>query len=214
MTAAIVDALKKLDPTNDAHWTDDGLPRMDVMKELTGNNFTTREAVTTALPGFNRASAGEQTQDGAAQASDAGGATNPPGDGDEAAGGPIAGAGDGIVEGDIGAGQPGTELEQLQAELDRTEAALAELDQRMDELRGTQQRGKAYADGLRDRITNLSPNKPTHAIMGYLESQKQQLAEAAARIDAVNASGLDLKALQDSLAPSKLDGAMANRKRG
>lgn len=37
-----VDALNKLDPDNDAHWTADGLPDVDVMEALTGNIWLSR----------------------------------------------------------------------------------------------------------------------------------------------------------------------------
>jgi flagellar biosynthesis GTPase FlhF len=43
------DALSKLDPKNDAHWTGDGLPLM----EAVGAGFT-RKQVTTAFPNFTR----------------------------------------------------------------------------------------------------------------------------------------------------------------
>ena len=36
MSDAIKNALTALDPKNDAHWTSDNLPRLDVMKELAG----------------------------------------------------------------------------------------------------------------------------------------------------------------------------------
>ena len=47
----------KLDPANDGHWTSQGLPRMDV---LAGMGLSVeRRALNEALPGFNRAKAGE-----------------------------------------------------------------------------------------------------------------------------------------------------------
>lgn len=49
-------ALVLLVPTDDDHWTEDGLPRMDAMKSLTGDGSLTRKAVTDAWPGFTRAS--------------------------------------------------------------------------------------------------------------------------------------------------------------
>jgi len=53
MSDKIKAALADLDPSNDAHWTSDGLPRLDVMKELTGANVT-REALNQVAKGFSR----------------------------------------------------------------------------------------------------------------------------------------------------------------
>jgi hypothetical protein len=50
-------ALGKLDVTNDNHWTADGLPRLDTVKLLAGDQSITREALAMAAPGFTRASA-------------------------------------------------------------------------------------------------------------------------------------------------------------
>lgn len=57
MSQKIKDALAKLDATNDNHWTADGLPRLDTVKLLVGDSGLSREQVTTAQPGFSRASA-------------------------------------------------------------------------------------------------------------------------------------------------------------
>lgn len=43
-----------LDVNNEDQWTEDSLPRMDVVKQLVGNQFLTRESVNTAIPGFSR----------------------------------------------------------------------------------------------------------------------------------------------------------------
>jgi len=47
---ALIDALKSLDPANDAQWTADGLPRMDVVETLVDNKAITRKDVTDADP--------------------------------------------------------------------------------------------------------------------------------------------------------------------
>ena len=56
---SIKDSLAKLDPANDEHWTDDGLPRMDVLQALPGNSRLTRKQVTDADPSFSRDSVRE-----------------------------------------------------------------------------------------------------------------------------------------------------------
>lgn len=50
----IIDALQSLDRTVDTNWTDDGSPRMDVLKAKLNDNDLTRKQINEALPGFNR----------------------------------------------------------------------------------------------------------------------------------------------------------------
>jgi len=52
----LVAALNKLDPKDDQHWTDDGMPRVDVLRALTENQTLTRTQINTLVPGFNRPS--------------------------------------------------------------------------------------------------------------------------------------------------------------
>ena len=48
------EALLKLDPKNDDHWTEGGAPRVDVLKEMTENSGLTRQAISDAAPHFTR----------------------------------------------------------------------------------------------------------------------------------------------------------------
>lgn len=50
----IIDGLKSLDPTNDDHWTDAGLPRVDVIAQASGVVNVTRKDIAAAIPNFNR----------------------------------------------------------------------------------------------------------------------------------------------------------------
>lgn len=50
----LVLALNKLDRNDDQHWTDDGMPRVDVLRALTGNQTLNRTQINTLVPGFNR----------------------------------------------------------------------------------------------------------------------------------------------------------------
>ena len=52
----IKEALEALDPSNDKHWTGDGMPRMDVLQKLTQTPELSRTEVTNAAPDFSRAS--------------------------------------------------------------------------------------------------------------------------------------------------------------
>jgi hypothetical protein len=57
VSTKIRDALFKLDVNNDAHWTSDGLPRLEVVKSLSNESVLTREQLTAAVPGFTRVNA-------------------------------------------------------------------------------------------------------------------------------------------------------------
>ncbi len=50
----IKEALMHLDPTDDAQWTSDGLPLVDVVRGLTGNQELTRKEITDVDPEFCR----------------------------------------------------------------------------------------------------------------------------------------------------------------
>lgn len=49
----LIDALKKLDRGNDDHWTDDGQPRLNAVKQVFGKSVS-REEIAKEVPGFNR----------------------------------------------------------------------------------------------------------------------------------------------------------------
>lgn len=53
----IVEALKRLDPADDEHWTADGKPKMSAIEALMGRADITRAQVDAAAPGFSRATA-------------------------------------------------------------------------------------------------------------------------------------------------------------
>lgn len=53
----VAEALRKLDVTNDNHWTADGLPRIDTVRMIAGNQALTREMITAEMPEFSRQTA-------------------------------------------------------------------------------------------------------------------------------------------------------------
>lgn len=53
----ILEALGKLDPTNENHWTADGLPRIETVRMLAGDQGITREQITAEAPDFSRETA-------------------------------------------------------------------------------------------------------------------------------------------------------------
>jgi len=57
LNSRIKASLSKLDTANDDHWTDAGLPRVERLRDLTGDQGITRRMVEDAAPGFNRANA-------------------------------------------------------------------------------------------------------------------------------------------------------------
>lgn len=65
----ILAALQKLDVNNDAHWTQDGMPRLETVRLFAGNQALTRDDITKAVPDFTRLSAYNAQQ--AAQAAPA-----------------------------------------------------------------------------------------------------------------------------------------------
>lgn len=54
MNTKILEALQQLDPTDDGHWTNQGLPRMDVVEAIVGDKGIKRGDITNAAPGFTR----------------------------------------------------------------------------------------------------------------------------------------------------------------
>jgi hypothetical protein len=66
MKEKILSALSKLDVNNDDHWTTEGLPRLDVLKEIIGEPVT-RADITVSKKGFSRKTPDlqlENTEDG------------------------------------------------------------------------------------------------------------------------------------------------------
>lgn len=58
----IKEALQQLDPTDEAQWTSDGLPLVEVVRGLTGKEVLTRKEITDADPEFCRDKATVQAQ--------------------------------------------------------------------------------------------------------------------------------------------------------
>lgn len=52
--ALVRDALVKLDPENDAHWTGGGLPSVEAVRELAESSELSRSDITEAAPKLNR----------------------------------------------------------------------------------------------------------------------------------------------------------------
>lgn len=52
--STIIEALLKLDPATDEHWTSDGQPKVDVVQTLASDGTITRKNIIDAAPDFTR----------------------------------------------------------------------------------------------------------------------------------------------------------------
>lgn len=221
--AAIVKALQQLDPKNDDHWTNDGLPRLDAIKGVSGLK---REDVTAAAPHFTKdnpvfeapkADGGESTSGQGADAA-------PTPQADEQQGGDDEQAQD---EQDAGDDEQGSddeqqaqddaddELEELPAELDEAEAAVLDAKAKLAEAQEQQaaaQKVVNEAQAEHDRLVEIRdsqrrPHQDMEDRMAFIKRQAQMRAERA------GASAEILKGLNvDKLDPrSPLDRSMARK---
>lgn len=216
----IKDALSKLDASDDAHWTNDGAPRLDVLKKFLGV-AATRDEVNKAAPGFNRDAAS-----GAAQA-----ATTPATAATAETPATDVASEEGTAEADET--QPKANVPAV-TNPDQTDPPKVDeravLMEQLTEAKADLERAiKAHSDAARevqnqtvivDQLTDkllkvAPPNTFAESINGYLARQQEEREARGARVQAVRASGVDLKALVASVSRSPIDAAMARaNKRG
>lgn len=214
MNTKIADALTKLDPNNDNHWTQDGLPRLDTIKILASDPTLTRDQVTAAAPDFNRTAAlvatgGPPVAPATTPAAPA--TENVPPPAPVAAEGDVQGAGaeefpqltqDPIAE-------AATDSETYRAQLDEAmlnlNDALAEQDAAARRVHDVQNE-VGRLEGLLENLSKTIENP----IMAYLAQQQKNLEDRADRMKAIKESGLDLTGLQRSL-KAPIDAAMARK---
>lgn len=230
-TTQITDALKKLDVTNDDHWTKAKEPAMVVLEELTGNKSLTREQVTAAAEGFTRdtapgywmnAPAANPWEGGEPEAQDA--------PQEEAAAQEDSPREDGAPEDGSGSGEPGpsdgeteqTEMEDDSDGEDEVEAlaeALRAQEETVAELRVIQdaatkdvEAAVAVADGILEQLEALRPkNSNTQTIGAYLHAQKMTLQERGERQKKLVEAGVNLSDMIKGVSPSPVDQAMARK---
>lgn len=208
MEQQLLTALQQLDPSNDDHWTGEGLPRVDVVRALAGAGTLTREQLTALAPGFTRDTAGPAA---AAQAAiDPVVSTVTAGNGEDPATADGAAGNDGMPA-DVGVALASTELQALHNELALAQKVLNEAKQAV-----------AAIEAKIDAVLRASGgayvyDTPTQAVGSYLQQQLAERAARAARISALNVTPEGLASAREllgSLQPSKLDSALAARKRG
>lgn len=206
----ILEALAKLDVGNDNHWTEEGLPRMDTMKLMVGDQALTREAVTAAAPSFSRTSPLTATAPADAAVvppvTPTAAAVTPPAVVEKSNAG---------LEGSAGARAAHSEedesyseaefasfLEGARAQVERASARKKEADQ--DHAKAVE-----VVDQILDAIAKAGYGKEdlSTQIGSYLQAQKAVGQERAERIEALK--GFDLKTLMPKTAP--LDAAMARK---
>ncbi len=201
----IAEALSKLDPNNDNHWTSDGLPRIDTVKMLAGNPALTREMITAEVPNFSRQIAL------AAATQNAAGTTNTPANVEPAAPTPQASkvqeqkaepAAENVVkdyDSLISAAQ-----EELQSAIIARDEAHALV----------QEKQNALDDLINEKHDSGAAEHPMEAITGYLASQQGVLQERARRHAVLVESGVTLADIQN-LIPQRapLDIALSSKKK-
>lgn len=224
----IKEALSKLDPNNKDHWTGDGLPLVQAVSDLIGKDVTRKE-VTDALPGFSRALAiknatgtqvapttaatptaseqAAQTQSTTQTQTPENGEEGAPKDEDQVQQTESSEMEDASGDVDVELSL-GDVLQQAQKTLEAKRKAQARADAEVKEAE------KAYDDALVEyEKTNVVKDAQPLAIQQYLKSQVEAAQEKKARVDLINASGVDLKELLNSVQASPLDQALMNKRK-
>jgi TolA-binding protein len=172
----ILQALGLLDPTNDDHWTEDGLPRVDVVKELTGLKDIKRGDITGLAP--------ELTRDSVRAAAVVVHLMSPP---DTTPPADVAARNEleqGAMEGDT---LDGVEEDTLEARLQDVEKRIAA---RQDHINAETRILQRLADERDELIQLLDPGTGNHRqnqenIMAFLQRQHQNRMQKAAQRAAI-----------------------------
>lgn len=217
----IIDALKKLDVSNDNHWTVDGQPRLDTVKMLAADPSVTRDTLNEIAPDFNRETAAnwepKQAEGQVQTSSDNEQSTeNQP------------------QEKSVEAtGTSGTDAEQqpqdtetkpleevVETNLELLEKALAEAEAKTAEKRlAKEQADVAYTAALQEEdaarlaLDNAKPK--THEldpIHGYLNAQLEIQSERSRVVEALREAGVTPEVLQKLSGVNSTDLAYATKK--
>ncbi len=221
-------ALESLDPSNDEHWTADGLPLMDVMSELVkSKRELTRAQVTNASPDFTRerARANKETDNGETSNAEEGEAETPKeasqaeevNDLEET----IEQSGKSTEE----APSP-VELAPAQPEVNSLDAQLAEATEKMIQAQKTAATSKEDANAAADEVNAINrkmdalvksdPNHATAGIRAYINQQnKNRLRRAAGLAKFIESTGVNPADVSKAIDPrAPIDRAMHTRKPG
>lgn len=216
----ILEALGQLDPSNDNHWTSDGLPRIDSVKFLSGEPGLTRDDISKAAPGFSRQNPLPKTDAQAAGEQASGTPTEPALPAAPAA--PVPGVQLEQAQGGEENGQVQQEEEarlaprelsgapSLEEQLAVAQEFLADVERAKVSIIRTHAKATAEVDRLINACEKAGPQETTgDSIRHYLESQQRHLQRRAEQLERLR--GIDLKELIPSKAP--IDAALGGRKR-
>jgi len=216
----IVEALKKLDVSNDNHWTEDGLPRVETVRMLVGDQSLDRKTITAAAPQFTRAAVIAAAQAPTQQAQNTDPTATPVPTSETQQGAPQAQSQDQVttqtaseetsededVDQPVQAAEPS--LEDRQTELLHLQEEIAQLDGQLVKLSKQKADLNVKADALILEIDKLTPKSDNQRdIIEYLEQQKRQLQLRKQKIDSLK--GVNLADLLPSRSP--IDTAMARK---
>lgn len=211
MSEQVLEGLKKMDPSNNNHWTMTGEPKLDTVKFLSGVPVT-REELAVIAPGFNRSAMAKYVADAATETGNATisqpGPTGP-------------GAGDGgfgeIVEPTAALEGPADredEIETLAAQIARSDERILEL-KRLHEQAGKELDNEIRLhDALADQMIVVNP-PPTlqQNIKAYLATVNGISQKRAQARHALANSGIDIGGLMAMAAPAPIDQALKGRER-
>lgn len=216
----IIEALKKLDPADDNHWTAEGLSRLETVRMIAEDPAITRDAIEAAAPAFTRATAADYDFAAAAatQAGDTGKGNTNPNPFKPAAATPQNEAVNATTE-----TQPETETTSETVEGDEVvdlEAALAAAERYTAEVKADLfameqefKEAQAAEDAIRVKLHKAGATQNNEAIIrDYLDRQLEEYAAKQKVADELAAAGINLKALQAAANLSPLDAALAARK--
>lgn len=202
MSQQILDAINKLDPNNDNHWTMDGLAKLDTIKFLAGGTSVTREELEKIAPGFNRESlrayrANQPVENvNAPEPTETGGGVVEPSPAEE------------------GPEERKAKVEAMAKEIDEQSKAILELERVHDEARKKLMDAHAKINDLNTQYQKANPPETEmDTIQKYLESEKKLGQERGEAITAFRESGVTLKDIAKMTTRSALDAHLQNRKR-
>ena len=204
----VLEALGKMDPMNDNHWTSDGMPRIDTVKFLAGDPTLTREMVTAEAPDFTRQ---------ALLAMQATASATPPAVPTETAPA-VAAAAAPVVTEQAGApvtiAQPVERVVDYDAAIDAAQrtlqAAITLRNEANDKVTEAQ---NALDDLINEMHASGEAETTMDVIQGYLRSQAGVLQERARRAQVLKESGVTLEDIKNLIPQaSPLDQALARKR--
>ena len=214
----IKQALAQLDHNDDAHWTEDGLPRVDVVAGLTGDKGLKRSDITNAAPDLVRGSKKAEASQDDTQPSGSAGASPPPDGWD-----PLeveSNLPPELTEEELLQATPrdfGSDLEMMERWLEAANNKCLQLNRDMnkakDELKVWSERINII-DRVMNRIRRAKNIRPDQdAIQSFLKRQHEARAERAERAQEFLRASTSARAVLEQVATgSKLDKALQQRK--